>query len=169
MFVKNLSSFEQTTLTIPKSPGVYILHTHLLHPQTLLIGGLGEFNFQPGDYLYVGSALGPGGLKARLGRHLRGNGRCHWHIDWLRQVTDVIGYFYLETTDHMECQWSQHLINMPRASVPAPGFGASDCRSKGESCFAHLVWFQSGVNVTSLRKHLSAEHGSQVEYRNFTS
>ncbi len=137
--MNKISAIEQTSLAIPKSPGVYLLQMDLIRPQTLRIGKLGEYYFQPGEYLYVGSAQGPGGLKARLDRHLIGPGRCHWHIDWLRPATSVSGYFYLETRGRIECRWSQFLMQAPKASIPVPGFGASDCRSKGNSCAAHLV------------------------------
>ncbi len=37
---------------------------------------------KPGFYIYVGSACGPGGLRARISRHLCGKRkRLHWHID----------------------------------------------------------------------------------------
>lgn len=141
----------------------------LIRPQTLRIGKLGEYYFQPGEYLYVGSAQGPGGLKARLDRHLIGPGRCHWHIDWLRPATSVSGYFYLETRERMECKWSQFLMQAPKASIPVPGFGASDCRSKGNSCAAHLVRLQTGVVVNMIRDCLPKDQGSQVVYRKFTA
>lgn len=165
----NMFSLELQSPAIPKSSGAYILQMDLKHPQTLRVGRLGEFTFPAGDYLYVGSALGPGGLEARLGRHLRGNGHCHWHIDWLRQIVPVRGYFYLETTEPIECSWSQYLIEQPQAGIPVPGFGASDCRTKGKSCPAHLVWFKSGINVSRIRDHLPGIRESQVEYQEFTS
>ena len=38
----------------------------------------------PGCYVYAGSARGPGGIRARVRRHLRPDKTPHWHID---QVT----------------------------------------------------------------------------------
>ena len=92
--------------------------------------------------MYFGSARGPGGLQARLGRHLRGEGKPHWHIDILRSVADVRGYCYV--TDQksnslsipFECLWSQAFATIPGATVPLEGFGASDCRA---GCPAHLI------------------------------
>ncbi len=51
---------------------------------------------EPGVYAYVGSAFGPGGLAARLRRHLCGERRrLWWHIDWLlsSRGASVVGAF----------------------------------------------------------------------------
>jgi len=151
------------------SAGVYILHLKIKNFQNLRVGKLGKYCFQPGEYLYVGSAQGPGGLKARLGRHLLGYGRRHWHIDWLRPASSISGYFYLETLEHIECAWSQFLIQELEASIPAPGFGASDCRSKGNSCAAHLVRLDQCIDVNKIRDGLPKVQESQVVYRKFTA
>ena len=89
-----------------------------------------------GDYVYVGSACGPGGLRARLGRHLSGAGRPHWHIDALRGHARIVGAYYCVSALRLECRWVQALLALPGVTAPAPGFGASDCRS---GCLAHLV------------------------------
>jgi len=132
---------------LPNLPGVYALHLHLAQPTQLAVGKLGVFNLRPGEYVYVGSARGPGGLRARLGRHLQGNGIAHWHIDALRQVCQV--RFFLCRTNPtgveppagipLECSWSQALAAYPGAAIPMPGFGASDCRHR---CAAHLIGYR---------------------------
>ena len=114
---------------IPPEPGIYSLILNLSTPRIIQIGKLGQFTFPPGEYVYIGSAMGPGGLQARLSRHLRGDGRPHWHIDWLRVVTDVLGYCFLMTESLLECRWGQALAGDPGASIPVPRFGASDCLS----------------------------------------
>ena len=60
---------------LPTSPGTYALHIYLPSARTLKVGNLGEFNLPHGDYVYLGSAFNPGGLRARLGRHIRGGGK----------------------------------------------------------------------------------------------
>ena len=155
--------------SLPPVFGSYALHLNLGKTHRLQVGRLGEYRFPAGDYIYLGSALGPGGLQARLGRHLRGDGRYHWHIDWLRAISVVIGCYYLETNSRLECLWSQELINYPKAGVPVPRFGASDCRSSEKPCAAHLVWFKSGTHPESFQGILSVTSGSKVEYRKFTS
>lgn len=156
-------------LDIDDSPGVYILHLELVQLRTLIIGKHGRYNFPPGEYLYVGSALGPGGLRARLGCHLRGSQNRRWHIDWLRPVITVKGYFYTATSGHLECSWNQFLLGLPGACIPVPGFGASDCRNKPAPCAAHLVWFGSGVDKNLIRDNLPADDGSWVAYQKLTT
>ena len=58
-------------LEIDKRPGTYALILRASTAQTIQIGRLGDLVMQPGYYIYVGSAFGPGGLAARVGRHLR--------------------------------------------------------------------------------------------------
>lgn len=141
---------ERKTPFIPRSPGVYILHLHLGSDKSLQIGRLGEFNFPAGNYLYVGSAQGPGGLGARLERHLAGKGRPHWHIDWLRRAAEIRSCFYLVTREPLECTWSQYLIHQIQAAVPVPGFGSSDCRTKNNPCAAHLVRLSPGEEIRQI-------------------
>jgi Uri superfamily endonuclease len=135
---------------IPREPGSYLLWLHLPQPQGLSVGKLGFFNFPAGHYIYLGSACGPGGLQARLGRHLRGSGQLHWHIDHLRAAAQVRGFGYAVSATHSskECDWSQQLAALPDASLPASGFGASDCRSK---CAAHLVHFPGDIQQKPAR------------------
>jgi len=125
-------------------PGGYILELHLKFTTKLQIGCLGEFTFPAGAYLYFGSACGPGGLRSRLFRHLLTpeSRLLHWHIDYLNAVSRLQAYCYLEYPVHsgsslrLECLWSQAVAGISGSSIPAPGFGASDCRC---GCLAHLV------------------------------
>ena len=56
---------------LPLSSGTYALLLVLHQSVQLRIGALGEYYFSAGWYVYVGSALlGPGGLAARVGRHI---------------------------------------------------------------------------------------------------
>jgi hypothetical protein len=105
-------------LSIPEQPGVYALHLKLVHTNHFRVGKLGEFIFPPGDYVYIGSAMGPGGLQARLNRHLSGDGRPHWHIDWIRAVTEVIGYCW-SVAGARYWQLIQERVFLFHASVPA--------------------------------------------------
>jgi Uri superfamily endonuclease len=129
---------------LPVQTGTYALILVLGESRTLAIGRLGVFYFPAGFYVYLGSARGPGGLRGRLRRHLRGDGKFHWHIDYLAALADVRGYvilvFGLEEAGFRptECAWCQALIALPDATIPAPRFGASDCQS---GCPAHLVHF----------------------------
>ena len=129
----------------PSLPGTYALFLTLSAPAGLTVGKLGVFGFPVGEYVYMGSARGPGGLRARLRHHLRPALRPHWHIDYLRTRAVVSGGVYVVQKETpagkivpLECAWSQALLTLPGASVPVKGFGASDCASQ---CAAHLVYF----------------------------
>ncbi len=117
--------------------GTYVLALWVGTAQRIRVGHLGEFVFPAGWYLYAGSALGPGGLLARLARHLtrlaRGK-RIHWHVDYLRERAAWAGAWGQPSDQRLECTWAGVLRNLPGAKVVAPRFGASDCH-----CPAHLV------------------------------
>ena len=134
---------------LPVQTGSYALILELVHATSLEVGRLGRFDLLPGIFVYLGSANGLGGLRARLGRHLSGEGRQRWHIDYLRQETVVRGYGILtgvagEGLDiPIECCWSHQLSSLSMASIPIPKFGASDCQS---GCPAHLIYCRIRVS-----------------------
>lgn len=130
---------------IPVSPGSYALLLNLDQPGRLQVGRLGMAHLQPGLYIYLGSAWGPGGLRARVFRHLRGQGALRWQIDSLRRVARMLGVYTCSgharaATMRLECLWSQALAAQPGAFLPVAGFGAGDCRA---GCPAHLVGFKA--------------------------
>ena len=120
--------------------GTYLLWIRLDQPAPITVGRLGTFPFPAGWYAYAGSALGPGGLEARLARHLqarrgRAKKRLHWHIDYLLQHAHVAQVWQIISPARLECAWASAIRALPGAETPVPGFGASDCR-----CSAHLVY-----------------------------
>lgn len=101
---------------------------------TIRIGALGDLAFESGWHIYVGSALGSGGLK-RLERHIALARDRHrhpkWHIDYLLteprfMLTSAV---FAVTTERLECPVANGLDG-----GGVPGFGCSDCR-----CHSHLV------------------------------
>jgi Uri superfamily endonuclease len=142
-------------ISIPSSPGTYALILRLERPVVIRVGRLGEFQFPACDTVYLGSALGPGGLRARLGRHLRGGGRPHWHIDTFRPFALVRGFCYSLSTSPMECRWTRLLARQSGAWFPATGFGASDCRARPLRCPAHLVAFSEPLFASELSEILA--------------
>ena len=129
---------------LPDESGSYVLVLELKRSRVLTIGRLGEVTLPAGVYAYAGSAFGSGGLRARLGRHLRGDGATHWHIDYVRAVAKVQNCFYTVSDTRLECAWSQTLAALPGATIPVPGFGSSDCRS---GCGAHLICLPPRANL----------------------
>lgn len=88
---------------------------------------------EPGTYAYCGSAMGPGGLDARIERHLRREKKVHWHVD---QVTTQVPVLRVGTTSCLsECDLVKRLLQRSAGSIPVPGFGSSDCRV----CASHFV------------------------------
>ncbi|NIP37734.1 MAG: GIY-YIG nuclease family protein, partial [Candidatus Dadabacteria bacterium] len=65
--------------------GTYTLIYRNRSKTRVQVGRLGKIYIQPGYYIYVGSAFGPGGVRARVSRHFRKTKRSHWHIDYLRE------------------------------------------------------------------------------------
>jgi len=68
---------------VPPLPGTYSLMIFASRAVRVRVGSLGSFSFPRGVYLYVGSARGKGGLKARVQRHLTRPKVKRWHIDYL--------------------------------------------------------------------------------------
>ncbi len=123
---------------ISREPGAYVLWIELAAPLALDIPKLGAATLAPGRYAYCGSAHGPGGLKARIGRHLRRGKVPHWHVDRLTAAGRVTGV--RAVPGGQECDLLRGLLAVPGISVPVPGFGSSDCRA----CPAHLVALPAG-------------------------
>ena len=89
---------------IPARPGSYALWLRIANESGIQIGRLGWGVFPAGDYLYFGSAHGPGGLRARTSHHLRPVERPHWHLDWLRGLAAPLGVWWVAGTEPLECQ-----------------------------------------------------------------
>jgi len=128
--------------TIPSKKGAYALVLRCTRPCRVPIGRLGVRSFAPGYYIYSGSALGPGGLRARIGRHLRHKATRHWHIDALttHPLFEWVAIVWHCTDVREECLGVHAALLLPGATVPVPGFGNSDRRATGCRCPAHLVW-----------------------------
>lgn len=140
---------------LPVEPGAYALVMRCDSAGRVVVGRLGEMALQPGWYVYTGSALGPGGLAARLGRHMRPLVSTHWHIDYLRPVVHLAAVLYAVGGERRECDWARLAATLPGAQLPLRGFGSSDC-----ACSAHLV-FAPASPVPVLRE-LLAPHAPDV-------
>ena len=135
-------------IEIPSAPGTYAVIMKLAKFAEIEIGKLGTFAFSPGYYIYVGSAFGPGGLKARLGRHLRKEKKLKWHIDYITQIMTVADVKFAKTAENEECVWT-HALSENEGTFPIKGFGASDCK-----CFSHLLFFKEEKTISNALKSL---------------
>ena len=131
--------------------GSYALFLQLPEAICLAVGRLGTFNFHAGVYVYLGSANGPGGLRARLAHHARIAAHPHWHLDYFRPYARITGGLVEEGTWPgalpLECAWSQQLLRLPGVRPAAPGFGSADCRS---GCPAHLLWQPNDLQIPDM-------------------
>jgi len=102
--------------------GTYILILELAVPCKMVVGGLGVISFQTGHYAYVGSARGPGGLGARLRRHMSLTKKKRWHIDFLlEQARPTEAIVFLSGV-----QESSLAASLESFLQCVKGFGASD-------------------------------------------
>ena len=144
-------------------PGTYALLLKLDKQERITVGKLGTFDFPVGYYLYVGSALGPGGLRARLARHRRDSQsssqsssrqagkKLHWHVDYLLQRAQLIEVWSVTSEERLECKWAEVDRGLSGAQVPVSGFGSSDCH-----CPAHLIHFSARPNREQFEQALGA-------------
>ncbi len=115
-------------MEIPCNKGYYILLIKVNKNIKMKVGSLGLTRFKEGYYIYIGSAHGPGGLRARIRRHLKKIKNPYWHIDYLLMDKDVfieaIWYFLAkESPFDLESLISKNLNNLLDF---IKGFGCSD-------------------------------------------
>ena len=134
---------------IPARGGTYVLVMTASSSGSFPVGSIGEMTLTPGCYLYVGSALGPGGLRARLSRHGRPANKPHWHIDYLRAHTELVEVWWLADMKRHEEQWVTEVASMQGARIPKDRFGAGDSRHP-----THLLWFRRRPRACTLLRRL---------------
>jgi Uri superfamily endonuclease len=130
-------------------PGTYALILKSSSERRVEAGKLGLLHVRPGYYVYVGSAFGPGGLKARIAHHIKISERPHWHIDYLRSILHLNEVWYSYDSEKHEHQWADTFSSLRGATIPMTGFGASDC-----SCISHLFAFTTQPSIRAFRRRL---------------
>lgn len=129
----------------PDCSGTYIILSYIKKKCIIPIGKKGNIEFKRGYYAYVGSAFGPGGLRARISRHLRSSKKFHWHIDFLLDHASIKECWYTVSIQNLEHTFAEVLS----ASVASDGviekFGSSDC-----TCKSHLIYFQKKPDIRQL-------------------
>lgn len=123
-------------------------------------GKLKQTEFEPGTYLYIGSARN--GLSGRIARHLRKEKKIFWHIDYFLQKAEI-KEIWVKNDYFDEClTLDKAKKSVKNSRFPLKKFGSSDCR-----CPSHLIYLPGNeTDLNSLRKKLSFEkvdiHGIQA-------
>ncbi len=114
--------------------GTYCLIIENKKECDLAVGKKGNFHFEKGFYVYVGSALNS--LPGRIKRHLSSSKKLFWHVDYLLAAphTRVIEVVFVSNPHKVECAIAG---DISLKSKEIPGFGSSDCR-----CNSHLFYFE---------------------------
>ncbi len=123
--------------------GSYILVLYLPQSSAFTVGKLGHYPLPAGFYAYAGSALGPGGLRGRLGYHLRPVRSPRWHLDYFRRGALATAVWWSAAGTRREHTWAAWLRQLPGATVIVPRFGASDC-----TCASHLFHYLEPPSFT---------------------
>jgi Uri superfamily endonuclease len=112
--------------------GTYLLFLHISSYVKTRVGSLGLVGFEPGMYIYIGSALND--IQKRITHHLRKKKKLHWHIDYLTVENNVriVRVLYKESTQKEECEIAHQLHRLGCTEVAE--FGCSDCK-----CTSHLI------------------------------
>ncbi|MFW9805550.1 MAG: DUF123 domain-containing protein [Candidatus Thorarchaeota archaeon] len=121
--------------------GAYALIIQVDKAVTVKIKSLRHFTFEPGVWIYVGSAMGNGStsLENRLHRHFRKEKTIYWHIDYLLDIgTELVEAIWAESEHCIECDIAQAISNHPNYSSGLGGFGSSDCQ---RGCVAHIFQY----------------------------
>lgn len=141
-------------MSIPSAPGTYALILQSERNQTIRVGKSGSLTIRPGWYVYIGSAFGPGGLLARINRHIKKRKKFRWHIDYLRARVMLTAVWYTKSPLKMECDWA-NLFGQQKGAETITGFGASDCK-----CRSHLFRFvdQPDFRLFSRQTHVPVFH-----------
>lgn len=129
--MSSLASLFPEAEPLSSCKGAYLLQIELDEALTFALRGQ-QVELPAGIYVYAGSANGPGGIAARVARHMRRAKKPHWHVDALTLTASNITARAFPNGS--ECALVERLIAAGH-EVALPGFGSSDCRS----CPAHLL------------------------------
>jgi Uri superfamily endonuclease len=118
--------------------GTYQLFFYLQESVSLEIGGLGNFDFAEGYYVYTGRHKKF--LVKRVLRHLSGKKKNWWHVDYISSHSrfQIVAILLYPQNDR-ECRIHRSFQKHTKASEPVVGFGNGDCQ---KGCNSHLLYLQ---------------------------
>jgi Uri superfamily endonuclease len=143
------------SMRITNEPGTYALVCLCQTPFHAVIGKLGSKRIAAGYWVYVGSAFGPGGLRARLAHHLRPSARPRWHLDYIKTALQPIDIWATDDVVKREHDWAGVFSALKGATRPIAGFGASDC-----SCRSHLIHLPRRPDVSTFSEKIKSADSS---------
>ena len=141
-----------TASTRPAPPkGTYVIHLGLHEEKVVVVQrrirgtwrAKRTYVLPAGDYLYVGSAHGAGGLPSRVGRHLATTKPKQWDLDFLVSGSShelTMNAWGMPSPRGTECRWAS-MIHAATGTFPVlgtkaasprriHGFGAGDCHQR---------------------------------------
>jgi len=139
-------------MNLESQKGTYALIFQANQKFTCKVGKHGDFEGRPGSYIYVGSAFGPGGVRARIIHHLKLSLKPHWHLDYIRPYIQPVAVCYNYSSNRHEHRWATVVSKMAEAQYVMYKFGSSDC-----TCPSHLFYFQRAAITTVLQRKLSKD------------
>ncbi len=142
---------------VPAKSGTYVLILESMNRQEVKVGKLGVMRMRPGFYFYVGSALGPGGLKARLAHHARKSKSRHWHIDYVTAHTHWEEIWFTVCARKIEHQVVGLISSQLEVDLPLVGFGASDCE-----CESHFFYASCKPSPDGIKKAIGTVGGERL-------
>ncbi|MFW9887231.1 MAG: DUF123 domain-containing protein [Candidatus Thorarchaeota archaeon] len=129
--------------------GTYALIISISDYMEVRIGAIGPQRFEPGKWVYIGSAFGNAStsLEHRIRRHFSNEKKMYWHIDLLLEATGPPSQvIWSESERKRECEIAEKLKRHADFIAGPKGFGSSDCRAKcGTHLFRHR---ESGTEET---------------------
>jgi len=146
---------------LPTQKGTYIIYGSLKQEIAISVGAMGTLSPPAGRYVYVGSAFGSGGIRARVKHHLTPSPTPHWHFDYIKPHITNQAVLWQTGTDRLECEWVRRLLDLLDATAAVAGFGASDCRS---GCPAHLLSID--LSLSMIAQHLQIHQWYEFMYNN---
>jgi sugar fermentation stimulation protein A len=125
-----------------RNAGTYLLVLNNQSQFQRMIGALGERKFQPGYYVYIGSALR--NLEQRLKRHNSKRKKIHWHIDSIiPEPMQIVKTHVIRRELRLESKLAEKLSKIGDGEVQ--GFGASD-----DQLDSHLIYFREDPRENDL-------------------
>ncbi len=105
----------------------YVLVINVLKRIVTSIKSLGTVTFEPGTYIYIGSANVKNPL-ARVLRHFRKDKKIKWHIDYLTTAPEVRIQVAITCYGLAEDSIYEVMLKQPYVSVALRKFGSTDRR-----------------------------------------